>query len=161
MKQQLLIRDAVHSDVPKIVEFAVALAEESEQIRLDEEVVARGAHGFIDNPRFGFYLVAESDGQIAGSVMIIYEYSDWRDGVYWWVQSVFVDGEFRRRGIYRALYEEVKARACRQGNVRGFRLYVANHNRRARKVYRNMGMRETCYQVMEEPPAPKDSPVPA
>lgn len=156
-----LIRDAVDSDVPKIVEFAMALAsEESDQIRLDEEVVTRGARGFIENPQFGFYLVAECSGQVAGAVMITYEYSDWRDGVYWWVQSVYVATGFRRRGIYRALYEEVKARAFRQGNVRGFRLYVANHNRRARKVYRNMGMRETCYQVMEEPPGPKDAPVP-
>ncbi len=152
MENPVSIREASLADLPAIVEFALALAAESEAITLDSEVVARGARGFLDQPAYGFYLVAECQGQIAGSVMITFEYSDWRDGVYWWVQSVYVRPEFRRRGVYRSLYRAVKEKAARQGDVRGLKLYVADHNQLGRQVYRSLGMKETYYLVMEDSP---------
>lgn len=149
------VREAKAEDLPLIVQFAVDLAKESESLSLDPEVVARGARGFLEGPQFGFYLVAERAGRVAGSVMVTYEYSDWRDGVYWWVQSVYVRPESRRRGVYRSLYRAVKERAARQGNVRGFRLYVARHNRLGRRVYRSLGMVESEFLVMmDDKPAP-------
>lgn len=150
MSAAVVVRQADASDLPVVVNFALALARESENRRLDRETVTRGAEGLLSNPQFGFYLVAESNGEIAGSLMVTIEYSDWRDGLYWWIQSVYVQPAFRRRGVYRELYRTVKTKAAQQGNVRGFRLYVAQSNRIAQRVYESQGMRKNGFEVMEE-----------
>ena len=104
----------------------------------------------IANPSHGFYLVAEKDGEIAGSLMVTTEWSDWRNGVVWWVQSVYVRDEYRRQGIYRGLYEEVKTLSNNDESVCGFRLYVEKDNVNAQKTYESLGMIETDYLMYEE-----------
>ncbi|MGE5838493.1 MAG: N-acetyltransferase family protein, partial [Deltaproteobacteria bacterium] len=97
-----------------------------------------------------FYLVAELNGQVAGSLLVTRECSDWTNGLFWCIQSVYVPPEFRKRGIYRPLYDAVKAHAKSNPEVCGFRLYVAKNNRAAMSVYSKLGMSETEYRIYEE-----------
>ena len=98
----------------------------------------------------GFYLVVEDQGDIAASLMVTTEWSDWRNGLFWWIQSVYVRPENRRQGLYRKLYKSVKALAESETNVCGFRLYVEYYNTNAQSTYRALGMEETVYKVFEE-----------
>lgn len=100
--------------------------------------------------RHGFYVVAESQEQVVGCLMITFEWSDWRCGLFWWIQSLYIRPEFRRRGILRRLHELVKAEAIRQGGVRGIRLYVERSNQTAQQAYRQLGMRPCSYQMYEQ-----------
>ena len=143
-------RLATHDDAPIIVEFNLAMARETEAKELAPEVLRAGVAHFIERPRYGFYLVAEEAGRVVGSLMVTYEWSDWRDGLFWWIQSVYVRPEFRRRGVYRRLYEFVKQLAAREPNVRGFRLYVERENLAAQSTYERLGMRESHYLMYEE-----------
>ena len=104
----------------------------------------------MGHPERGFYLVAEVAGAVAGCLLITYEWSDWRNRMFWWIQSVYVKPEFRGRGVYTALDGKVRELAAREGNVCGFRLYVHKGNARAQEVYRSLGMEETAYLVYED-----------
>jgi GNAT superfamily N-acetyltransferase len=115
------------------------------------EKVGPGVAAVFAHPEHGFYLVAEMDGAVAGCLLVTYEWSDWRNGVFWWIQSVYVLPQCRRRGVYRALYEGVKARAARHPEVCGCRLYVERSNYDAQEVYRRLGLGQTRYLVFEEP----------
>lgn len=144
------IRLAQEGDAQTLAGFNVSMARETEGVALDPAIVAGGVRRLLASPAHGFYVVAELDDQVCGSLMVTREWSDWRDGEFWWIQSVYVRPEMRRRGVYRRLYEFVKTRAVERGDVRGFRLYVERDNTVAQAVYHKLGMRETAYRVFEE-----------
>ncbi len=143
-------RFARPEDTETLAEFNIAMAEESEGMALNPVVVRSGVRRLLAAPAHGFYVVAEVEGELAGSLMVTSEWSDWRDGEFWWIQSVYVRPEHRRRGVYRRLYDFVKRQASESGGVRGFRLYVERDNEVAQAVYRRLGMRESAYRVFEE-----------
>jgi GNAT superfamily N-acetyltransferase len=148
--ENLAVRLAVPRDAETIVGFNLAMAEETEDRRLEPSVVADGVKTLMDRPQDGFYIVADNDGEIVGSLMITTEWSDWRNGVFWWVQSVYVKPEFRGAGIYRRMHEHVRRRAREHERVCGLRLYVDTGNDLARRVYETLGMHETNYRLYEE-----------
>ncbi|MFQ5994940.1 MAG: GNAT family N-acetyltransferase [Acidiferrobacterales bacterium] len=148
--QDITVRLGQEHDSGALVEFNVAMARETESKVLSVEVVAAGVRSLLKNPQYGFYVVAEKSGMIAGSLMVTPEWSDWRNGEFWWIQSVYVTPAHRRQGVYRRLYEYVRARATEKGNVCGFRLYVEEDNLIAQSTYRNLGMGETPYKLLEE-----------
>jgi ribosomal protein S18 acetylase RimI-like enzyme len=149
MAHKIVVRNAREQDIDMLVRFNIAMARETEDKILSPVKVRAGMRAVIRHPDHGFYLVAELEGQIAGSLLVTREWSDWRDGVFWWIQSVYVPPEFRKRGIYRALYDAVKALAKSSPEVCGFRLYVERNNRAARSVYSKLGMSETEYRIYE------------
>lgn len=144
------IRRAEPADHARLVEFNRAMARETEQIELIADVISAGVAALLRNPAHGFYLVAVSDDQIVGSLMITTEWSDWRNGVFWWIQSVFVEPAHRRRGVYRSLYQFVRQLAERDPQVCGFRLYVEQENVIAQQTYEALGMKQTPYRMFEE-----------
>jgi ribosomal protein S18 acetylase RimI-like enzyme len=144
----LLIRAAVRTDIPDLVAWNKAMAWETEHKTLDAAVLERGVAGVLDQPQRGFYLVAESDGAAVGGLLVTYEWSDWRDGDFWWIQSVYVVPGARRGGVFRALHTEVAQRAQAAGAV-GLRLYVETENERAQRTYDGLGM-ERCHYLMYE-----------
>jgi len=142
------VRDAKPGDAPTIALFNAEMAEETEGRRPDEAVLRRGVERGLERPELCRYWVAEQDGQIVGQVMVTFEWSDWRDGVVWWLQSVYVAPERRRTGIFRALYQHVE-REARAAEAVGLRLYVERDNTRAHRTYETLGMLRTDYLVYE------------
>ena len=147
---EIKVRSATAAEAGRIAGFNRALALETEGLALEEKTVAAGVVALMGHPERGFYLVAEVAGAVAGCLLITYEWSDWRNKMFWWIQSVYVKPEFRGRGVYSALDEKVRELAAREGNVCGFRLYVHKGNARAQEVYRSLGMEETAYLVYED-----------
>jgi len=142
-------RDAHPSDSDAIVAFQQAMARETEDLELDREILLRGVAAVFGDPQLGRYFVAESEDRVVASLLITYEWSDWRNGVVWWIQSVYVMPEFRRQRIYAGLYEHVKKIVDTQPTVRGIPLYVDRRNTRAQEVYTRLGMNGEHYQVFE------------
>lgn len=136
----LRIRAAAAHDAPTIVEFNRLLALESEAKQLDPAVLDSGVRQALARPEMCRYFLAEADGQIVGQTMLTYEWSDWRAGVFWWIQSVYVRAEHRGRGVFRALFEHIAALAKADPEVCGLRLYVEQHNAAALATYGRMGM---------------------
>jgi ribosomal protein S18 acetylase RimI-like enzyme len=126
------------------------MARETEGIELIPEVISAGVKAMIENPQMGFYLVVELDNGIQASLMVTTEWSDWRNGMFWWIQSVYVRPAYRRQGLYRELYERVKEMAEQEPAVCGYRLYVERDNVNAQKTYQSLGMSETDYKLCEE-----------
>jgi len=126
------------------------MALETEGKVLAEEISSRGVAGLFANPSLGFYIVAESDREVIGSLMITTEWSDWRNGSFWWIQSVYVRPEARRQGVYRSLYSFVRNMADKDPDVCGFRLYVERENSTAQQAYRALGMEEINYVMFED-----------
>ena len=149
MSSTISIRKAGSADVETMVEFNVAMARETEDKGLDREIVTNGGRAVIEDPTRGVYLLAEFEGRLVGQLMVTYEWSDWRNGNFWWIQSVYVLPDFRGKKIFSILYRDVEATAKSEGGVAGLRLYVEKDNRVARKVYVNMGMRESDYRMYE------------
>ena len=141
-------RIAQHSDISNIAQWNVAMAWETEQKALDPAVLERGVTAVFDEPRRGFYLVAEREGVPVGCLLVTYEWSDWRAGDFWWIQSVYVVEAARRDGVFRRLYGDVQQRAKDAGAV-GLRLYVETENERAQRTYAGLGM-ERCHYFMYE-----------
>ncbi len=150
VSDDLLIRRAREEDIETLAKFNIALALETEQKKLEPAVVIRGLKTLLDDDRHGFYTVAEVAGRVVGCVMITYEWSDWRCGQFWWIQSVYVDPEFRRRGLFRKLYEHLKEKALSESDVCGFRLYVEHSNLAGQSTYAGVGMEEVSYKFFEE-----------
>ena len=146
---EIVTRAATVTDAPPIIEFQLAMARETEGVELDEPTVTRGVRAVFDEPSHGRYFVAEAEGNVIASLMITYEWSDWRNGNVWWIQSVYVRPAFRRRGAYARMYEEVRSIAASDANVRGIRLYVDRRNTLAQDVYRRCGMNGEHYLVFE------------
>jgi len=144
------IRLARESDAAALVEFNQAMALETEGKTLDKQILQSGVESVFHDEKKGFYVVAEEDGRIIGGLMITFEWSDWRDGWFWWIQSVYILPEARGRGMYRLLYDFVKQAAREKRDVCGFRLYVEKENAHAQKVYEKLGMEATYYLMYEE-----------
>jgi len=144
------IRDAVIADKEKITEFQLAMAMETENLVLDKYVVDLGVEAVFRDPSKGQYFVAESGGQVVGSLLITFEWSDWRNGQIIWIQSVYVDEEHRGKGVFKMLYEFIKSKVLNEDNgYRGIRLYVDKTNEPARKVYEKLGMENHHYETYE------------
>jgi len=143
------IRNATRDDVPFLADCNIAMAFESEAKRLDREVLTRGIVAVFDHPERGFYLVAEGDGQAVGSLLITHEWSDWRNGGWWWIQSVYVMPDARRRGVFSAMYRDVEARGQASAGVIGLRLYVETNNSRAQATYAALGMEPAHYSLYQ------------
>jgi ribosomal protein S18 acetylase RimI-like enzyme len=150
LDDQIRYRAAARSDAATIVAFQQAMARETEEVELDFDTVTRGVAAVFDAPStLGRYFVAESGDAVIASLMLTYEWSDWRNGNVWWIQSVYVAPDFRRRGIYAGLYAHVRALAESDPAIRGIRLYVDRRNTSAQEVYRRLGMNGDHYQVFE------------
>ena len=143
------IRDAKSADGATITAFNSRLAEETEGRSLPPQVISAGVAALLADHSKGRYWVAEADGKLVGQIMVTYEWSDWRNGMLWWIQSVYVHPDYRRRGIYKALYRHVEACAKSCADVRGLRLYVEDSNRRAQQTYAALGMSDSHYRVLE------------
>lgn len=144
----ITIRIATRDDITHIAQWNSAMAWETERKTLEPAVIERGVTAVFDEPRRGFYLVAERAGEPAGCLLITYEWSDWRAGDFWWIQSVYVVESARREGVFRQLYEDAKQRAM-QSDAVGLRLYVETENERAQRTYAGLGM-ERCHYFMYE-----------
>lgn len=143
------IRRANTNDVASLVEFNQAMALETEEKVLDSKTLTSGVKGILEHQARGFYLVAEEQGQIAGSLMVTFEWSDWRNANFWWVQSVYILPKYRRQGVYSQLYNEIRRLADNSDNVCGYRLYVEKDNVAAQKTYESLGMSESHYLMFE------------
>ena len=148
-QNQITVRFAETGDAKTIADFNIAMAWETETIRLDSSVVLRGVEAIFEYPNHGFYVVAIIEGRIVGCLMITYEWSDWRNGVQWWLQSVYVDSEYRRIGVFNRLYAFVKKQALSKKDVTGIRLYVDKSNQKAMTTYKSLGMQPTNYLIYE------------
>jgi len=146
---EIRFRDAVRADRDTIADFQMAMADETEGVALDREVLTRGVAAVFDDPTHGRYFVAESDGTVVASLLITYEWSDWRNGNIWWIQSVYVRPDFRGRRVYSGLYDFLRARVTDDPLIRGIRLYVDQRNTAAQQVYTKLGMNGEHYQVFE------------
>lgn len=150
MPDGLQVRAASPGDVARLVEWACAMAFETEAKRLDPDVVRRGIDAVLGQPGRGRYFVA-CDGDVpVGTLMLTYEWSDWRCADWWWIQSVYVDPAHRRRGVYRALYAHVLAQARAAEGVCGIRLYVEKENTAAQSTYAALGMGDAGYLMFEQ-----------
>ncbi|MFB6232042.1 MAG: N-acetyltransferase family protein [Salinibacter sp.] len=150
MPDDLTLRRATTNDAETLVRFNEAMAEETEDKTLDPDTVRAGVRAVFDKPEQAFYLVAERDEAIVGSLMITTEWSDWRNGDFWWIQSVYVRPEDRREGVYTALHRGVRRRARETPGVCGLRLYVERDNTAAQEAYEELGMTEPPYRMYEE-----------
>lgn len=145
------IRTAVRADTDLLARFNQNMALESEDKPLDADRIKAGIAGLFDRPSEGYYLIAEDHrGEPAGALMLTFEWSDWRNGRFWWIQSVYVHPEHRRKGVYSALHEHVRDAARADPESCGLRLYVERQNTGAQETYRAMGMVETHYRLYEE-----------
>ncbi len=149
-KQHMNIRIADGSDIDALVEFNQAMALETENKRLAADILRPGVAEVFDDANKGFYVVAVAEGSIVGGLLVTFEWSDWRNKWFWWIQSVYITPEWRGKSLYRALYDFVKELAADRGDVCGFRLYVENDNKSARRVYEAVGMRQSHYLMYEE-----------
>ena len=145
----IAIRLATPGDAEFLVNGNASMARETEHLELDLDRLLAGVEALFQYPGRGLYYIAECDGRRAGQMMITYEWSDWRNGTFWWIQSVWVEPEFRGRGVFRALYSHVERLARADHSVCGLRLYVENDNRRAQATYERCGMKATAYRLYE------------
>ena len=150
MPDALSVRTGQEKDIDTLVKFNIALAHETEQKQLSPPIVTKGVQMLFNNPRYGFYVIAETEDEIVGCCMVTYEWSDWRCGLFWWIQSVYVRPGFRRRGIFRKLYEFLKQKASQERNICGFRLYVEQSNHTGQNTYAGVGMKQSPYKFYEE-----------
>ncbi len=142
------VRRAVAGDGDRVVEFNRRLAEESEDVVLDPAVLRPGVEAALRDPARSLYFVAEDGDRVVGQTMVTFEWSDWRNGWIWWIQSVYVEPAARERGVFKALHRRVEEEARAAGAV-GLRLYVLDRNTRARAVYARLGMEDAGYRVLE------------
>lgn len=149
MTDAISIRAAGATDVAFLVDCNAAMARETEHKTLDRDLLTRGTEAVFAEPRRGFYRIAERGGETVGCLLVTYEWSDWRNGDWWWIQSVYVAADARRSGVFRALYADVERRARSTPGVVGLRLYVENENSAAQATYAALGMRDSGYRLLE------------
>lgn len=143
------IRDATPDDCAVVAEFNTRLAVETEETRLEPAIIGPGVARILGDPALGRYWLAEAEGEVVGQIMVTHEWSDWRNGMLWWLQSVYVRRDHRRAGVFTALYRHVERLAREDPDVVGIRLYVERDNTRAQDTYARLGMQRTAYQVMQ------------
>lgn len=146
---KIQVRTAKIEDFTFIVASQLAMAWETEGLRLEPETLKKGVHAVFDDPGKGEYVIAEIEGQPVGMLLTLPEWSDWRNGKVLWVHSVYTLPEFRGQGIYRALYAEIQSRVKSGGEARGIRLYVEKSNHKAQKTYQKLGMSNDHYDLYE------------
>ncbi len=147
------IREAVADDRDWLADCAIAMAWETEHKRLDPDTVRAGvAAGIADPSKARYFVAADGDGVPAGTLMLTREWSDWRNGDWWWIQSVYVVPAQRRRGVFAALYRHAEALARETPGVVGLRLYVERGNEAARRTYAALGMADAGYDILESAP---------
>ena len=147
--ERMIIRQATADDLATIVDFNITMAFETEHLVLDRPRVTEGVRAVLADAAKGRYIVAEADGVVVGQLMVTYEWSDWRNGMFWWVQSVYVEKQARGQKVFSQLYEHMKQDARKNGSC-GIRLYVDEENKVAQRTYANLGMVLTPYELMEE-----------
>ena len=145
----LHIRRGVPADADALIAFNTDMAAETEGLVLSPARITAGVQRVLADPALGFYVVAQRGAQAVGALLITLEWSDWRDGCFWWIQSVYVLPRYRGMGVYRRLYDFVQAEARNGGGVCGLRLYVEKHNTRAQEIYRHLGMAPSHYDMYE------------
>ncbi len=150
MHTDIRIRTAEPQDIETIVELNMAMAWETEHVNLSQDILTRGIRAVFDDADRGFYVVAESDGRVVGCLLITFEWSDWRCGLFWWIQSLYIRPMFRRQGIFRHLHEFVKVKAVDRCDVCGIRLYVEQSNHVAQRAYEQIGMHARSYRMYEQ-----------
>ncbi|MBM3736070.1 MAG: GNAT family N-acetyltransferase [Acidobacteria bacterium] len=143
------IRPGRPDDTEVIARYNAAMALETESLELDLPRLEAGVRAILEDAGKGFYLVAEQDGEVIGQVMVTFEWSDWRNGTFWWIQSVYVAPGHRGQGVFKSLYRRLEEDAARGGGVCGLRLYVEQENERAQAVYARLGMSATRYRLLE------------
>jgi ribosomal protein S18 acetylase RimI-like enzyme len=146
---ELTVRDARAEDAAVLVAYNSAMANETEGKSLDPDTIGPGVANLLANSSRGRYWVAECDGAVVGQIMVTYEWSDWRNGNLWWIQSVYVHPDWRRKGVFSALYHHVESLASADPDAIGLRLYVEENNTRAQRTYEALGMVKPRYLVME------------
>ncbi|MEK6984921.1 MAG: GNAT family N-acetyltransferase [Candidatus Thermoplasmatota archaeon] len=146
----LSVRAGRVSDLDALVRSTLGNALDSEGLHLDATVVRRGVKAILDDPAKGRLFVAEAEGQVIGSTYVTFEWSDWHDAWYWWIQSAYVVPAKRGTGVWTALYRAIQAAARKEGNVRSIRLYVESNNESGLRAYRGHGMKEAPYKVFEQ-----------
>ncbi len=143
------IRPAKAADTQVIADFNQAMAKETEDVQLDGSRLLQGVEAILSDPGKGFYTVIEADGTVAGQMMITYEWSDWRNASFWWIQSVYVHPDYRRQGVFTQLYRHILSRADEDPGVCGVRLYVEHENQSAQNTYEQLGIRRAAYAFYE------------
>ena len=146
---KITIRQATIADAAVIARFNSLMAAETENKVLDQALLQKGVEAILSDPSKGLYFLAEADGAVVGQTMITYEWSDWRNGTFWWIQSVYVAQEGRGKGVFKSLYEYILSLARSRTDVCGLRLYVEENNTRARQTYERLGMKESHYRMYE------------
>jgi ribosomal protein S18 acetylase RimI-like enzyme len=149
MMSAMKIRKARLADYTIIAEFNTRLAWETEKLKLDAQTIRRGVRAVLKDATKGTYFIAEHKGLVVGQLLITYEWSDWRNGNFWWIQSVYVAATHRQAGVFRALFAQIQKLAKSRRDVCGLRLYVEKNNDRAQHTYAKLGMTKTHYEVFE------------
>ena len=150
MASYISIRPATARDVETLARFNAAMAMETEKLRLSLPRLRRGVRAVLRNQEHGFYIVAIQNGTVIGQLLVTFEWSDWRNGQFWWIQSVYVVPDHRRKGVMRALFTEVRRRAKKTRRICGLRLYVEKENQTAKRTYEKLGLTATHYLVCED-----------
>ncbi len=122
------------------------MAKETENKILNKKIVTKGVSEVLTDTTLGYYVIAKNKNTILGSLMITYEWSDWRSGMFWWIQSVYVEKEYRKQGVYKKMYSYIKDKALKDNSCTGIRLYVEQENKIAQSVYKKLEMKETNYK---------------
>ena len=143
------VRKANREDIPYIIEFQKQMALETESTTLNDQKINRGVEAVFDDPEKGFYTVSTSNSQVVASMMITPEWSDWRNGYFLWIQSLYVIPSFRKQGVFRNMYQYIKQTVVETANYLGLRLYVEENNNTAIDVYLNVGMKGSHYKMFE------------
>ena len=149
-RPDVTVRPATPADLDVLVRFSAAMARETEGRALAPARLRKGVRAVLESSGRGRYLVAEAGARVVAQLLITYEWSDWRNGVFWWIQSVYVDPSARRRGVYHTLHEHVVREARERGDVCGVRLYVEQDNVKAQTAYAGLGMTATAYRIYEQ-----------
>ncbi len=145
-----IVRTATPADAPTIIEYNRLLAFETENLVLDLSVLKRGVDAILVDANRGRYFVADKEGDVIGQIMITYEWSDWRNGWIWWLQSVYVRADQRKGGVFGSIYRFIEEHARKEGNVAGLRLYVEHENRTAQATYRRMGFQDMHFFLLQK-----------
>jgi len=143
------VRKAKQEDIPQIIKFQQQMAQETEDLTLVDQKIKKGVEAVFNDPEKGFYIVATSNSQTVASMMITPEWSDWRNGYFLWIQSLYVIPTFRKQGVFRNMYQYIKQTVVETANYLGLRLYVEENNNTAIDVYLNVGMKGSHYKMFE------------
>ena len=143
------IRKGEKKDIDVIAKYNIAMALETENKILDDETITNGVSSIIKDKSKGQYWVMEIDSILVGQLMVTYEWSDWRNGMMWWIQSVYVEPHYRRHGVYSSLYNNLVKMAKLDSSCCGIRLYVEKENYKAQDTYKSLGMKNAGYEIME------------